>query len=195
MELFGLTDDEGLFVYLSDGGHFENLGIYEMLRRRCRTIVAVDAGADPNFEFEDLGNAVRKARIDFGAEIEFTQLFSSSPNHNGARLRLINRPAKPVSAPYCAIGRVRYSPISGENGNLLHDEGTLIYVKAAIHGNESEDILTMRQVTKHFHMKPRSISSSANRNSRATAVSAFTLGWLYFAGSTRIALIRMNLRS
>jgi hypothetical protein len=45
MELFGLTDIEKNFVYLSDGGHFENLGIYEMLRRRCRTIVAVDGPA------------------------------------------------------------------------------------------------------------------------------------------------------
>ena len=54
------TTDDSPYVYLSDGGHFENLGLYEMLRRRCRFIVVIDAGCDPDFTFEDLGNAVRK---------------------------------------------------------------------------------------------------------------------------------------
>ena len=42
-ELFGLSNDRSDFVYLSDGGHFEGLGIYELVRRRCRFIVACDA--------------------------------------------------------------------------------------------------------------------------------------------------------
>ena len=46
-ELFGLTTDRSKYIYLSDGGHFENLGIYEMIRRRCHLIVASDAGCDP----------------------------------------------------------------------------------------------------------------------------------------------------
>lgn len=140
-ELFGLTDDQRRFVYLSDGGHFENLGIYEMLRRRCRTIVAVDAGADPNFEFADLGNAIRKARIDFGVEIEFSQL--TSPNRKPACLGLINRPKTSASSPYCAIGRIQYPEIPDE-------AGTLIYIKAAIHGDEPEDILTYATASSAF---------------------------------------------
>src|ERR1019366_9431700 len=59
-ETFGLTTDAKPYVYLSDGGHFENLGLYEMVRRRCRFILVVDAGCDKDFAFEDLGNAVRK---------------------------------------------------------------------------------------------------------------------------------------
>ncbi|MGA8321535.1 MAG: hypothetical protein WB774_12110 [Xanthobacteraceae bacterium] len=43
-EAFGQTTDESRYVYLSDGGHFENLGLYEMVRRRCRFIVVIDAG-------------------------------------------------------------------------------------------------------------------------------------------------------
>lgn len=148
-ELFGLTNDQRRFVYLSDGGHFENLGIYEMLRRRCRTIVAIDAGADPNFEFGDLGDAVRKARIDFGVEIEFSAPLAPSPYRNGARLGLINRPQRPVSSPYCAIGRIRYAPIKDKDKSL-YDEGTLIYIKAAIHGNEPEDILTYAAANQSF---------------------------------------------
>ena len=73
-EAFGQTTDERSYVYLSDGGHFENLGLYEMVRRRCRLIVVVDAGCDPDFAFEDLGNAVRKIYIDLGIRVTFEGL-------------------------------------------------------------------------------------------------------------------------
>lgn len=53
------------YWYLSDGGHFENLGAYELIRRRVPIIVAVDAGADPDYDFDDLANFERKVRIDF----------------------------------------------------------------------------------------------------------------------------------
>jgi hypothetical protein len=57
--------------YLSDGGHFENLAGYELIRRRLPVIVLIDAEEDAGFRFEGLSNLVRKARIDFGAEITF----------------------------------------------------------------------------------------------------------------------------
>ena len=57
--------------YLSDGGHFENLGGYELIRRRLPRILVIDAEADPQYKFEGLANLVRKARLDFGAEITF----------------------------------------------------------------------------------------------------------------------------
>ena len=57
--------------YLTDGGHFENLGAYELIRRRVEFILIVDAEADEDYRFQGLGNLVRKARLDFGAEIEF----------------------------------------------------------------------------------------------------------------------------
>jgi hypothetical protein len=59
--------------YLSDGGHFENTGAYELIRRRVPFLVVSDAGRDTRYEFNDLANLVRKARTDFGAEIEFIQ--------------------------------------------------------------------------------------------------------------------------
>ena len=46
-ELFGATNESSRYVYLSDGGHFENLGLYELVRRKCSHIVVVDAAADP----------------------------------------------------------------------------------------------------------------------------------------------------
>jgi hypothetical protein len=58
--------------YLSDGGHFENTGVYELLRkeRGLKLIVMADCGCDPTYEFEDLANLIRLARIDFSVEIE-----------------------------------------------------------------------------------------------------------------------------
>ena len=63
-ELLGQSTDERQSVYLSDGGHFDNLGVYEMLRRRCTRVLVVDAGQDGESGFADLGNAIRKAEID-----------------------------------------------------------------------------------------------------------------------------------
>lgn len=120
-ELLGRTTDEGKYVYLSDGGHFENLGIYEMVRRRCGFILVSDAGCDPDCAFEDLGNALRKIQIDLGVRIEFD------------RLSIAARTSPPADATYCAIGRICY-PEDGAK------PGVLIYVKPAYYGTEPADI-------------------------------------------------------
>jgi hypothetical protein len=67
--------EKGKWFQLSDGGHFENLAIYELIRRRCRLIVVSDAGADPDFQFGDLQNTVRRVSQDFGVNVEFGQPF------------------------------------------------------------------------------------------------------------------------
>ena len=68
-ELMASTTDQSNYIYLSDGGHFENLAVYELIRRRCKYIIACDADADEEVKFGDLGNAIRKCRSDFGVEI------------------------------------------------------------------------------------------------------------------------------
>lgn len=70
-ELFGYATESTRFVYLSDGGHFDNTGVYELVRRQCKVIIAVDATADAGRGMEDLANLVRKCRIDFGTRISF----------------------------------------------------------------------------------------------------------------------------
>src|SRR5439155_418707 len=55
-ELFSLTDENDWYVFVSDGGHFDNTGLYGLLERRCKTIIAVDCGADPTRKFEDIAN-------------------------------------------------------------------------------------------------------------------------------------------
>ena len=62
----GNLNENSQFLQLSDGGHFENLGIYEMVRRKAKLIIACDAAADPDYKFTDLSNALEKIRADFG---------------------------------------------------------------------------------------------------------------------------------
>jgi hypothetical protein len=67
-----MLDHRGAFdswIHLSDGGHFENLGVYELLRRGCMRIVVVDSSCDPQRCFEDLANAIRRARIDLAVRV------------------------------------------------------------------------------------------------------------------------------
>ena|GEM_PF-1383738 len=69
-EFTSQTSDLSSYCYLTDGGHFDNTGLYSLVERGCRYIVAVDCGADPTPCFSDLGDAIRRCRIDFGAEIK-----------------------------------------------------------------------------------------------------------------------------
>jgi hypothetical protein len=125
-EALGQTDGCHPYVNMSDGGHFDNLGLYEMVRRRCRFIVVCDAGRDTSYTFEDLGNAIRRIRVDFGISIDFDDRINIFP-----KTREKNDP----EARYCAVGTIRYDSVDGD-GNT----GTLIYVKPAICDKESYDI-------------------------------------------------------
>ncbi|HET7464969.1 MAG TPA: patatin-like phospholipase family protein [Longimicrobium sp.] len=116
-ELFGQTSSRNPYVNLSDGGHFENLGIYEMVLRRCRYLVVSDAASDPDARFADLGNAIRKVRIDFGVPIEFEKAILISP-----------RKDQPT-AVFCALATIGYSKVDAEAA-----DGKLIYLKPAVYG-------------------------------------------------------------
>ncbi len=70
-DLLGSAGDQSPAIYLSDGGHFDNLGLYEMVRRRCQKILVVDASEDPACGFESLGDTLRKTAIDMQVRIEF----------------------------------------------------------------------------------------------------------------------------
>lgn len=135
-ETFGLTDSCNKYVYLSDGGHFENLGLYEMVLRRCRVIVVSDAGCDPACSFEDLGNAVRKIRVDLGVPIELRQIpiYSRTSREQGK---------------CCAIGVIQYSCIDGPG-----TDGLLLYVKPSFYGNEPADIFNYAQASPFFPHEP-----------------------------------------
>src|SRR5262249_7005942 len=68
-ELFGGANDTSKFLNISDGGHFENLATYELVRRRCRVIIISDGECDPDMTFSGLGTLIRMCDVDFGARI------------------------------------------------------------------------------------------------------------------------------
>jgi GNAT superfamily N-acetyltransferase len=120
------------YVHLSDGGHFENLALYELVRRHCRYIIVSDCGADPEVVFDDFGNAVRRIREDFGVEIDI-DLLPLKPN--AARL----------SKQHVAVGTISYDPRGDQK-----DTGILIYLKPTLTGDEPCDITQYRTRNEDF---------------------------------------------
>lgn len=128
-ELAGATTDEGRWIYLSDGGHFDNLGLYEMVRRRCRFIVVIDAGCDPEVKLEDLSNAVRKIYIDFGVTIKFGN-FAIQP-----------RKDPPVPGARYATASIIYPKTAGTpRGAKEPRSGWLLYIKPTFYNTEGVDV-------------------------------------------------------
>jgi predicted acylesterase/phospholipase RssA len=119
-ELLGSTNDDSGFVYLSDGGHFENLAVYELVRRGCKLIVASDASCDPDFSLGDLDNAIERCRTDFGVEIVLDA--SEMKRQNGLAQR------------HFAVGKIRYS-------NSEEDDGVIVYLKPTLAAGDPADVL------------------------------------------------------
>jgi predicted acylesterase/phospholipase RssA len=116
------------FLELSDGGHFENLGIYELVRRGCRLIIVCDGGQDIRASYSDFVSAIRRIEQDFGAEIEFNQY--------GGPERMIARPVSneyPKDAEYADHGflwaTIKYHRQAIRGGPT---EGVIIYLKTAM---------------------------------------------------------------
>lgn len=70
-ELLSNIGTDKKMLNISDGGHIENLAVYELLRRKCRLIIAVDAGEDAKYAFTDLENLTIRARNELGIVIRF----------------------------------------------------------------------------------------------------------------------------
>ena len=138
-EAIGRTDDKSRYVYLSDGGHFENLGLYEMVLRRCRFIVVCDATTDPDYAFESLAMSIRQIRVDLGVPIDIPEMAVGVPSQN-------------LKSKYCAIGRIKYSCVDKKNKDDDNDEydGVLIFIKPSLIGQEPRDVINYWQAQASF---------------------------------------------
>jgi hypothetical protein len=129
MSTLDMTERSG-WLNLSDGGHIENLGVYELLRRRCKFILCVDGEADPAITFQGLMTLVRHARIDLGVSIQ-PDLQELRPD-----------PATGYSRAHYHLCRIEYPARPGESHG---DLGLLLYLKLSVTGNESELIRRYRK--------------------------------------------------
>jgi hypothetical protein len=153
-EAFGMTDSEHPYVYLSDGGHFENLGLYEMILRRCHFIVVSDGGQDPGFAFEDLGNALSKARVDLGVPIKFEKILMRRARPQEKESYDATRSGDSTQ-PYCAIARICYSCVDGLTDGTVED-GLLLYIKPSLNGTEPADVFNYAKLHPLFPHEPTS---------------------------------------
>lgn len=136
-EMFCGLSEKSPRVRLSDGGHFENLGLYELVRRKCRLIIVSDAGEDGHWKFEDLARAIERVRVDFGAEIEI-DLSPVKPY-----------PTDGFSYQPFTIGSILYQ---NEDRTKSRDKthGIIIYFKATLFGNLPADIVGYRSANPAF---------------------------------------------
>jgi len=117
--LFGSgTTENAFFIELTDGGHFDNTGLYELIRRRVRIIVLSQGSQDLGFSMDDLANAMERVRVDFGVHIRFTSdtypLGAMRPAELGA-----------VVKRGWAVGTIKY-PGTNSQGILLYLQATPI---------------------------------------------------------------------
>ncbi|HJW82099.1 MAG TPA: patatin-like phospholipase family protein [Acidiferrobacterales bacterium] len=129
-EALSSTNESRSFVNLSDGGHFDNLGLYELLRRRCKYIIVVDAECDENYGFGSLEQVVRFARVDFGVRINinFRQI---APPKSADGQRYANS--------HWALGTIDYRDCQLDKGcdrGLSpfgeNEAGQLLYIKSSL---------------------------------------------------------------
>jgi hypothetical protein len=159
------------FWNISDGGHFDNTALYELVRRRVAFIIAVDGGQDESFTFDDMAELVRQVRIDFGAEVEFVDPATAAgqppawildwladPVGTLGKLQNIGDrdPDRTVESPreisraackHAALARVTY-PDEQEPGTWI------VLLKASVTGDESLDIANYKKLNPAFPSEP-----------------------------------------
>ena len=124
----GHTYDSG-YLELTDGGHFENLGLYELVRRRTKVILIVDGEADPQMGLSALVSATRRIEEDFKAKLDFADGMGPPrlmmyPERDGADPRYPST-ARYAAAPFI-VGKLTYDHPTEKDGILIYVKSTLI---------------------------------------------------------------------
>jgi hypothetical protein len=130
MELFGSANELSDYLSISDGGHFENLAAYELIKRQCKVIIISDGECDPLYQFEGLGTLIRMCEVDFSTKIEID-------------VRALHPDAgSPWSRSRCAVGKIHYPDVESP--------GTLIYIKASMNGHEDTAVMQYKASHEAF---------------------------------------------
>ncbi|MGX5828207.1 patatin-like phospholipase family protein [Mesorhizobium sp. 43Arga] len=148
-EATGQLRSDSSRVYITDGGHIDNIGLYQLLKRRCKLIIVVDAEADAGMNFGAFTDVQRFARIDLGVRISLDW----RPVRDAALARDANRtkvipPDSPLHLRHFAVGKILY-----ENDPV---EGILLYVKASVTGDEPDYVLDYERRYPLFPNEPTS---------------------------------------
>jgi hypothetical protein len=135
-ELFGFANEKSTYLAISDGGHFENLAAYELVKRRCRVIIISDGECDPKLQFEGLATLIRMCEVDNLVKKIEIDVRSIHPESESG-----------WSRSRCAIGKIIYG--KDESGNDIPD-GWLIYLKASMNGHEDTALMQYKAIYPDF---------------------------------------------
>ena len=143
-ELLGIPSNGDAFVELSDGGHFENLGLYELVRRRCGFIIVCDGGQDPSASYEAFVSAITLIREDFDTEFAFdVRVRGAKGLEPSGPQQVVARPAPeeyPRAADFARRGYFLASVRYPQQGTATRvpmarqgpERGLIIYLKSAM---------------------------------------------------------------
>lgn len=154
-EMLGAVHERSDYVNLSDGGHLENLAVYELLRRQCKFIICVDAGMEPGMECSDLMRLQRYAEIDLGIQMHFdtSDLTLLPTSYSRAYAILVKIDYAPHAANVVASGGDKGE---GEGAPVRvtrqtsHQLGWMLYLKLAVTGTEPRHVLDYRRQNPAF---------------------------------------------
>jgi hypothetical protein len=140
-------------VYISDGGHFDNLGLVELLRRGCGKVIVLDAAGDDIHHFNTLSEAIELAHADLGIQfdLDMTALTPRSDRHEKTVVYCDKEDGEPEEgrddkSPRCSVvGTYRYP-----NGSI----GQILLVKAAMCDQVPIEVLTYRERDEQFPNHP-----------------------------------------
>jgi hypothetical protein len=152
-ELLGLLSEDSETIYLTDGGHIENLGLYELLRRRCKLIIAIDGEADPDMAFGSLITLERYARIDFSLRIDLPWAALRDVSRQVSAEMLESgrlAPGKAQNGPHCALGTIYYPRKVGGEKDVNDSTGLLLYIKSTFTGDENDYIVDYKRRNSTF---------------------------------------------
>lgn len=163
-----LLNEDSRFLQLSDGGHFENLGLYELVRRKLKLIIVCDGGADPDFTFSELANVMEKVRSDFGA------LIMLESEHLA---RLVPKGADTKGATYAEhpylVTKIIYADGS---------EGRLIYITTTFFKQLSADLYGYRKEHPAFPDEPTTDQFFDEKQFEAYRELGFQAAWAMVKG-------------
>ena len=136
-EAFGSASVYDRFLYVTDGGHYDNLGLIEALRRRPEAIYVLDASNDPEDTFRALGQAMATAQMDLGCTVTMDP-------------RAMRRLTGTRSGAAWCFGTYRYPASGDDEDGTAGASGHIYLAKAILTENDPWDIETYADTHKDF---------------------------------------------
>ncbi|ORV52023.1 hypothetical protein AWC05_20960 [Mycobacterium florentinum] len=158
-EILGINDRDARLVQVTDGGHYDNSGLVEALRRRCRLIIVIDGGGDPPPLPVGLTDALRLARYELGVEVTLNRTgpYSVESITPGSGKQFAKDDAlaslnSRITRGAVVQGAITYPAAAG----LDESTGTLIFAKAVLSERCPFWLLTYAASTPIFPHDPTS---------------------------------------